>query len=66
MLQYFLVLLFPLVVFGQYETASPVVTDQQCQEEYDKIRGCVRELVNEITHVLNCSGILNCNSSIIL
>ncbi|CAO4372503.1 unnamed protein product [Caenorhabditis nigoni] len=85
MFQYSLILLFPLVVFGQWGTPPPVVTDQQCQEEYDKIIGCVRnpifrkigdmplpdpikneELVNEIIHVLDCSGVLNCNSSRIL
>ncbi|PIC31911.1 hypothetical protein B9Z55_012446 [Caenorhabditis nigoni] len=85
MIHYFLILLFPLVVFGQWGTPPPVVTDQQCQEEYHKIHGCVRtpnfsyvddiplrdpnrtqELVNEITHVLDCSGFLNCNSSRIL
>ncbi|CAP38323.1 Protein CBG21562 [Caenorhabditis briggsae] len=85
MFHYFLILLFPLVVVGQWGTPPPVVTDQQCQEEYDKILGCIRtplftkfddiplrdlnktqELVNEITHVLDCSGFLNCNSSRIL
>ncbi|PIC31912.1 hypothetical protein B9Z55_012447 [Caenorhabditis nigoni] len=87
MFQKFLILLFPLVVFGQriWPPESPVVTDQLCQEEYDKIIGCVRtplfakiddmplpdpiknqELVNEITHVLDCSRLLYCNSSRIL
>ncbi|PIC31909.1 hypothetical protein B9Z55_012445 [Caenorhabditis nigoni] len=85
MFQYFLILLFSSVAFGQYVTEPPAVTDQQCQEEYDKIIGCVRapifskvddmplpdqnknqELVDEITHVLDCSGHLNCNSSKLL
>uniref|UniRef100_A0A1I7UV07 DUF19 domain-containing protein n=1 Tax=Caenorhabditis tropicalis TaxID=1561998 RepID=A0A1I7UV07_9PELO len=81
-----LLLLLPLTTIAQWGTPPPIVTNQQCQEEYDKIIGCVRngslfssvddiplhnkqlnqELIQEITHVLDCSGFLNCNSSRIL
>ncbi|EFP12290.1 hypothetical protein CRE_21625 [Caenorhabditis remanei] len=86
MISYWFTILFPLSVFGQWGTPPPVVTNEQCQAEFDKIVGCFRpplqfsriddipsfdqakdqEFVQEITHVLDCSGFLNCNSSRIL
>ncbi|CAL2039005.1 unnamed protein product [Caenorhabditis brenneri] len=82
----FLLLIFPSTSLGQWGTPPPIVTNQQCQEEQDKILGCVRnhslfqkfddpplsdpikssKIVDEITHVLDCSEFLNCNSSRIL
>uniref|UniRef100_A0A8R1I1D5 DUF19 domain-containing protein n=1 Tax=Caenorhabditis japonica TaxID=281687 RepID=A0A8R1I1D5_CAEJA len=75
LLQAFLFVLLPVSIVSQWGTLPPVVSDRQCQEEFDATFQCLQiqkniprlnktdglEIPTRISKIIDCMGRTNCN-----